>query len=184
MNFANIAQALSTTDWLLLLFILYDTWLNLLPVKCSLCQIRRLKSHKFLPRLGRETWQTTCCSLSSHHLQFITCWMPSERKCSLLTITTTDELLWEVNKRIKHASLSVVRHPRCVVGCHPLWHTMQDKTISCRTPDAHWSFPSPCDALCLPGEAVIGMVSCSLTPAYHISYHFLHCIKTRPWLTC
>ncbi len=31
-------------------------------LKWSLCQIRRLKSHKFLPCRGWEIWEITCCS--------------------------------------------------------------------------------------------------------------------------
>ncbi len=33
-------------------------------LKCSPCQIRWLKSHKFLPCRDRETWQTTRCPWS------------------------------------------------------------------------------------------------------------------------
>ncbi len=41
-------------------------------LKCSLCWIRQLKSHKFLPCCGRETWRTRC-SLTNHGLQFMMC---------------------------------------------------------------------------------------------------------------
>ncbi len=64
----------------------------------SLCQIRQLKSHKFLPCRGRETWQTTRCSLINHRLQFTTCVKSPARKCSPLT-TPTDKLSREENKK-------------------------------------------------------------------------------------
>ncbi len=69
------------------------------PLKCSLCQMRRLKCQKFLLCCGRETWQTTRCSQSNHCLQFTTCMLSPARKRLLLT-TTTDKLSWEVSKRI------------------------------------------------------------------------------------
>ncbi len=66
--------------------------------KCSLCQIRWLKSHKFLPCRGQETWQTTSCSPINHRLQFMTCVTSPARKRSPLT-TTADKPSLEVNKK-------------------------------------------------------------------------------------
>ncbi len=60
----------------------------------------------------QKTWQTTRCSRISHHLQFTMCVTSPTRKRLPLT-TTTDKLSWQVNKKLKHASLSV----NCCVWC-------------------------------------------------------------------
>ncbi len=66
-------------------------------LKCSPCQIRRLKNHKFLPCRAWETWQTAHCSPINHRLQFTMGVMSPARKRSPLT--TTDKATWEVNKK-------------------------------------------------------------------------------------
>ncbi len=68
-------------------------------LKCSLCQIRWLKSQNFFPCRSRETWQTTRCSLINHLLQFMTCMTSPTRKRLPLTTTTIDKPSWEVNKK-------------------------------------------------------------------------------------
>ncbi len=67
-------------------------------LKRSLCQIRQFKSHKLLLCRGWETWQATCCSSVSHHLQFMTCMTSPARKRSPLTASTTDKPSWEIDK--------------------------------------------------------------------------------------
>ncbi len=76
-------------------------------LKCSPCQIGRLKSHKFLQRCGRETWQTTHCSpdqplFAVHDVRDVT---------SKEALTT--DYYWQAvvgnEQKIRHASLSVVR---------------------------------------------------------------------------
>ncbi len=99
-------------------------------IKCSLRQIRWLKSHKFWPCHGRETWQAARCSLINHCLQFMMCEMSPARERSSLT-TTTDKSSWKVNKKIKHVSRFVMRRPRRGVSCCPLRHTTQDEMIDC-----------------------------------------------------
>ncbi len=66
-------------------------------LKCSLCQIRRLKSHKFLLCCGRETWQTARCSKIDQCLQFMMCLTSLAGKC--LPLTTTNKPSQEVNKK-------------------------------------------------------------------------------------
>ncbi len=68
------------------------------PLKCSVWQVRPLKSHKFLPCLGWETRQTTHCSSISHRLQVTICMTSLARKRSLLTTASADKQSWEVNK--------------------------------------------------------------------------------------
>ncbi len=74
-------------------------------LKCSLCQIRRFWSHDLLSCHG---WKTRCSPIN-HRLQFTTCVTSPAIKRSLLTTTVTDKLSWEVNKKVKHVSPSVVR---------------------------------------------------------------------------
>ncbi len=70
-----------------------------LSIKMFVCQIRWLKSNKFLSYCGQETWQTTHCSQINHRLQFTLCVMSPERNGSLLTTATSDKPLWEVKKK-------------------------------------------------------------------------------------
>ncbi len=53
-------------------------------------------------------------SFAVHYMHDVT-----SKEASPLTNTTADKLSGDVNKKIKHASLSVVRHPRCGIGCRP-----------------------------------------------------------------
>ncbi len=96
-------------------------------LKCSLCQIRRLKSHEFLLCRGRETRQTTLCS-------------PITGKEAL----ATDYYYWQAvvggKQKIKHASLSAVRSWRSI-GCCPLWHTTKRCPMLIESFRAH---PMPC----------------------------------------
>ncbi len=131
----------------------YDIFLS---VKSSLCQIRQLKTHKFLPYCGWQTWQTTHCPLINHHLKFTTCVTSPARKRH----ATDYNYYWQA---VVGGCCEVFRRPRCGVACCPLWHTTRDETIV--APDAHWSFPSLPNARPLPSWAIIGLISSSLTSA-------------------
>ncbi len=121
-------------------------------LKSSMCQIRWLKSHKFLLCRGQETWQT--CSLINHWLLFMTCVMSPARKRSLLTTTTTDKPLWEVNKvsnMLVFLSWGVLdTTPVETIDCCATCSLIISEPVHC--PTSSWS-------------AVIWLISCSLTPA-------------------
>ncbi len=114
-------------------------------LKCSVCQIRRLRSHKFLPCHSQETWQTKSCPLISHCLQFMICMMCVIKRSPLITATATDKPLWEANK----ASLSVVRSWGILnvasLCCH--YDTLREMKRSIVVHDAHWLFLSLPDTL-------------------------------------
>ncbi len=97
------------------------------------------------------TQQSTCCSLTNHCLQFATCVTSPARKRPPLTTTTTLKPSWGVNKKIKCASLSVVRLWG-VLGVESGVHydTLHEMKQSIVVPDARWSCPSAPDALRLP----------------------------------
>ncbi len=78
---------------------------------------------------------------------------------------------WQVvvggKQKTKHSSLSLTK----------LWGVLDVASVVTRydtlrkmnstvAPDAHWSFPSPPDALRLPGRAIIGLISCCMTSAW------------------
>ncbi len=86
-------------------------------LKGSLFQIRRLKGHKFLPCHGRETRQTTRCSLINHRLQFMTCVMSPELSAVYY--------YWQADvggiQKIKHETCSFLCC--CVVSLFRCWFT-------------------------------------------------------------
>ncbi len=96
-------------------------------LKCSLCQIIWLRSHKFLLCCGSETWQTTRCSSINHCLQFTTCETSQARK-RLPLAATADRPLWEENKKLKYASLSVVK----------LWGLLDASSVVIHYDDRLW----------------------------------------------
>ncbi len=107
-------------------------------IKCSLCQIRWLKSHKFWPCHGRETWQAARCSLINHCLQFMMCEMSLARERSSLT-TTTDKSSWKVNKKSNMLVVLLwgVLDAASAVVHYDTLHKMKWSTVA---PGGHWSF--------------------------------------------
>ncbi len=132
-------------------------------LKCSSCQYTWLRSHKFLPCNGREAWQTTRCFPVNPLLLCSMCMTSLAGKCSLLTTATTEKSLWEGNKK-SNMLLSVVKSWGALDVVSVVVTLHQTKRLIV-VPDAHWLIPSPPDAVRLPSQAIIGLTSCSLTPA-------------------
>ncbi len=65
-------------------------------LKCSLCQVRRLKSHKFFNVMAERRGRL---HVAVHDVREVT------GKEAL----ATDKLLWELNEKSKHTSLSDMR---------------------------------------------------------------------------
>ncbi len=102
------------------------------------------------------------------------CMMSPERKRLPLT-STTDKPLREVNKKsnmlvflLQHHEAAYMWH--LVVVHYDTLHKIKQSTVAS---DAHWWFPSPPDALRLPGQVIISPISCSLSPALVVSEHSL-----------
>ncbi len=133
-------------------------------LKCSLCQIGRLKSHKLLPCCAWETWQTSRCSLIYHRLHFTTCVTSPARKGSPLT-TITDRPSWEVNKnQTCCCCVSAVRSWGVLTVASVVVHyDALHETFDCRT----WCSVIVSEAT-QSSMSIVGLISCTLTSTLNV----------------
>ncbi len=127
-------------------------------LKCSLCQIKGLKSHKFLLRDMTDMLLPDQSSFAVHDMHDVT------SKEAL----ATDCYYWQAvvggKQKIEHADLSVETSwgfPDAVSVVH--YDTLREMKRLIVERDAHWSFPSLSDALRLPGWAIVGLISCIMS---------------------